>query len=118
MAACSGYGLLAVVAAVSLLARSGADAQLWPEFYATSCPELQGFVRSVMAQAVGRDPRMGASILRLFFHDCFVSVRPNFESLLQPILLKTIQIVSYLFLFHFNLIWVKILYSIFLLNNF
>ncbi|XP_042379224.1 peroxidase P7-like isoform X2 [Zingiber officinale] len=69
----SWYGLLAVVVIVSLLAGSGADAQLWPEFYATSCPKLQGVVRSVMAQAVRRDPRMGASILRLFFHDCFVN---------------------------------------------
>jgi hypothetical protein len=32
-------------------------------------------VRGVMAQTVKTEPRMGASILRLFFHDCFVNVR-------------------------------------------
>ncbi|RWW46607.1 hypothetical protein BHE74_00047451, partial [Ensete ventricosum] len=47
--------------------------QLSPSFYATTCPNLQTIVRSVMAQAVTQEPRMGASILRLFFHDCFVN---------------------------------------------
>ncbi|CAL9202053.1 unnamed protein product [Musa hybrid cultivar] len=47
--------------------------QLSPSFYATTCPNLQTIVRSVMAQAVSQEPRMGASILRLFFHDCFVN---------------------------------------------
>ncbi|URD86940.1 Peroxidase [Musa troglodytarum] len=49
--------------------------QLSPSFYATTCPNLQTIVRSVMAQAVTQEPRMGASILRLFFHDCFVNLR-------------------------------------------
>ncbi|XP_077227649.1 peroxidase P7-like [Tasmannia lanceolata] len=50
-----------------------ANAQLSPTFYGTSCPNLQSIVRSVMIQAVNNEPRMGASILRLFFHDCFVN---------------------------------------------
>jgi hypothetical protein len=29
----------------------------------------------VMQSAIAREKRMGASILRLFFHDCFVQVR-------------------------------------------
>jgi peroxidase len=29
-------------------------------------------VRSVVSSAVASDPRMGASLVRLFFHDCFV----------------------------------------------
>ncbi|MCO5564282.1 hypothetical protein L7F22_017942 [Adiantum nelumboides] len=41
-------------------------------FYDQSCPGLQSVVRSVMRQAVQKEPRMAASILRLFFHDCFV----------------------------------------------
>ncbi|CAL9119494.1 unnamed protein product [Musa textilis] len=64
-------GLLAV-AILSLLA-SAAHGQLSPAFYAATCPDLESIVRSVMAQVVGQDPRMGASVIRLFFHDCFVN---------------------------------------------
>lgn len=43
------------------------------KFYQRRCPSLHGMVRSTMAKAVSKEPRMGASILRLFFHDCFVN---------------------------------------------
>jgi hypothetical protein len=36
--------------------------------------KLAGIVRSGMASAVQKEKRLGASILRLFFHDCFVRV--------------------------------------------
>ncbi|RWW59640.1 hypothetical protein BHE74_00033414 [Ensete ventricosum] len=55
---------------LSLLA-SATYAQLSPAFYARTCPNLQTIVGSVMAQVVRQEPRMGASIVRLFFHDCF-----------------------------------------------
>jgi peroxidase len=61
--------------AVACALAVGAVAQLSPTFYDGSCPSLQSIVRSGMAAAVQREPRMGASILRLFFHDCFVNVR-------------------------------------------
>ncbi|KAF5185438.1 Peroxidase [Thalictrum thalictroides] len=47
-------------------------AQLSATFYATSCPNLQTIVNTAMTQAVNTQQRMGASILRMFFHDCFV----------------------------------------------
>lgn len=50
-----------------------ANAQLSPDFYATTCPNLRGIVRVAMRQAIDRELRLGASILRLFFHDCFVN---------------------------------------------
>ncbi|VVA36630.1 PREDICTED: peroxidase [Prunus dulcis] len=50
-----------------------ANAQLSPNFYARTCPSLPTIVRNAMSQAVAREARMGASILRLFFHDCFVN---------------------------------------------
>ncbi|XP_064994290.1 peroxidase P7-like isoform X2 [Musa acuminata AAA Group] len=50
-----------------------ADGQLSPTFYSSTCPNLQSIVRSAMTQAVNKEGRMAASILRLFFHDCFVS---------------------------------------------
>ena len=64
----------AVVAALAAAA-AGAQASLSPGFYDATCPGLQPIVRRVVARAVQMEPRMGASLLRLFFHDCFVNVR-------------------------------------------
>jgi len=47
---------------------------LYPQFYERSCPHLQEIIKSVVARAVAREPRMAASLLRLHFHDCFVKV--------------------------------------------
>lgn len=67
-----------VSAVLCMLACSGAvvlvHAQLSPSFYAQSCPKLESIVRSAMTQAVAQDATIGASMLRLFFHDCFVNV--------------------------------------------
>ncbi|CAL5042433.1 unnamed protein product [Urochloa decumbens] len=63
--------LMQCLLAISLLSFA-AHAQLSTTFYASSCPNLQSIVRSAMTQAVNNEPRMGASLLRLFFHDCFV----------------------------------------------
>ncbi|KMT06588.1 hypothetical protein BVRB_7g157580 [Beta vulgaris subsp. vulgaris] len=41
-------------------------------FYRARCPNLVNIVRSSIRNAVANDPRMGASLLRLHFHDCFV----------------------------------------------
>ncbi|XP_028807666.1 peroxidase P7 [Neltuma alba] len=71
MASLSHFFLLAL-SVLSLLA-SSSNAQLSPNFYARSCPNLQTIVRNTMRQAVAREARLGASILRLFFHDCFVN---------------------------------------------
>ncbi|KAF7028593.1 hypothetical protein CFC21_040485 [Triticum aestivum] len=68
--------LLARVAVVALAAAAAAvvvDGQMSPAFYDATCPALQSVVRRGMAQAVQKEARMGASILRLFFHDCFVN---------------------------------------------
>ena len=58
----------------SLLACSAINAQLSANFYAKTCPNLQTIVRNEMIKVIRNEPRMGASILRLFFHDCFVNV--------------------------------------------
>ncbi|KAG0503542.1 hypothetical protein HPP92_003614 [Vanilla planifolia] len=50
-----------------------ARAQLDAGFYSSTCPNLLPIVRSSMARAVAKETRMAASILRLFFHDCFVN---------------------------------------------
>ncbi|KFK24955.1 hypothetical protein AALP_AA8G047500 [Arabis alpina] len=48
-------------------------AQLTTNFYSTSCPNLLSTVQTAVKSAVKSEARMGASILRLFFHDCFVN---------------------------------------------
>lgn len=63
-----------ILTIISLLACTS-NAQLSPTFYATSCPNFQRIARDEMTKAVNRQPRNAASILRLFFHDCFVNVR-------------------------------------------
>jgi peroxidase len=58
-----------------LLALAGtSSAQLFTSFYSKSCPGVYNAVESVMKSAIVKEKRMGASILRLFFHDCFVQV--------------------------------------------
>ncbi|XP_060187440.1 peroxidase P7-like [Lycium barbarum] len=49
------------------------NAQLSTNFYGSSCRNVAVIVRNAMRQAVSREQRLGASILRLFFHDCFVN---------------------------------------------
>lgn len=65
---------LAVVAlAFVVVFAKSADAQLTPGFYAKSCPEIFEVVNSVVQSAIRKEARMGASLLRLHFHDCFVN---------------------------------------------
>lgn len=66
---------LVVLLIVCAAAASSVNGQLSPTFYARSCPNLQSIVQNAMRQAVNTERRIGASILRLFFHDCFVQVR-------------------------------------------
>ena len=69
--------LLCLVFPVVLLsgaARGHPWGGLFPQFYDHSCPQAKEIVRSVVAQAVARETRMAASLVRLHFHDCFVQV--------------------------------------------
>ncbi|XP_042518348.1 cationic peroxidase 1-like [Macadamia integrifolia] len=50
-----------------------ASAQLSPNFYASSCPQALSTIKSVVDSVVSQERRMGASLLRLHFHDCFVN---------------------------------------------
>ncbi|KAG7949339.1 hypothetical protein I3843_13G057000 [Carya illinoinensis] len=50
------------------------SADLSPEsFYTAKCPRALSTIKSVVKKAINREPRMGASLLRLHFHDCFVN---------------------------------------------
>ncbi|CAN6448528.1 unnamed protein product [Victoria cruziana] len=56
-----------------VLLLGGSSAQLTPDFYCDTCPGLFDAVSKQIKLAVAREKRMGASVLRLFFHDCFVN---------------------------------------------
>nr|ACI03400.1 peroxidase 2 [Litchi chinensis] len=60
-------------AACLLQASTTCYAQLSPTFYDQTCPNVSGIISSVLQQAFVSDIRIGASLLRLHFHDCFVN---------------------------------------------
>ncbi|KAI0531193.1 hypothetical protein KFK09_000746 [Dendrobium nobile] len=61
------------IALFLLLSLSSSSAQLTTNFYGSSCPNVFSTIRSVVQSAIASERRMGASLLRLFFHDCFVN---------------------------------------------
>ncbi|RWR81237.1 Peroxidase 68 [Cinnamomum micranthum f. kanehirae] len=50
-----------------------ASAQLSSTYYSSSCPKALSTINSAVTAAVASEKRMGASLLRLHFHDCFVN---------------------------------------------
>lgn len=67
------YEALAV-AVVVVVGAAIAASELEVGFYDWSCPEAMDIVQRGVHEAMLRDPRMPASLLRLHFHDCFVNV--------------------------------------------
>lgn len=67
--------VLITVAALFLWIQTS-DAQdcngLSHHYYQKSCPNAQAIIKSVVSDAVKKEARMAASLLRLHFHDCFV----------------------------------------------
>ena len=68
---------LSVLLLLCLAAATSAFPQLSPQFYAKSCPRALATIKSAVTAAVRSEPRMGASLLRLHFHDCFVQASPS-----------------------------------------
>ncbi|KAL6864764.1 hypothetical protein ACP4OV_015915 [Aristida adscensionis] len=66
---------LVVVVLVVLVAASLSTpsiAQLQYGFYNSSCPQAEAIVRNVTEGIIIKDHTMGAALVRLLFHDCFV----------------------------------------------
>ncbi|XP_062076778.1 peroxidase A2-like [Humulus lupulus] len=52
---------------------SGSYGQLSPTFYDETCPNVTNIIQDIVADVLtNSDPRIGASLIRLHFHDCFV----------------------------------------------
>ena len=77
MAARASAAAARCIALLLILLAGTSSAQLSSSFYSSSCPGLYSAVKSVVQSAIAREKRMAASIVRLFFHDCFVQVLTN-----------------------------------------
>ncbi|KAF3779562.1 Peroxidase 2 [Nymphaea thermarum] len=63
-----------MVVVMGLVLAAGVNCQqLSPFFYFRTCPQALPAIRAAVFAAVAQEPRMGASLLRLHFHDCFVN---------------------------------------------
>lgn len=60
--------------ALFLLFGGGAFGQLSSNYYETTCPRALSTIKTAVNNAVSKEHRMGASLLRLHFHDCFINV--------------------------------------------
>ncbi|KAJ8570920.1 hypothetical protein K7X08_037892 [Anisodus acutangulus] len=65
--------ILTVAARDSVVAQAWRLADLSDDFYDDVCPEALPTIKRVVEDAVRQERRMGASLLRLHFHDCFVN---------------------------------------------
>ena len=43
-------------------------------YYRTTCPRVEALVRAEVKKAVRANPGVGAGLIRMLFHDCFVEV--------------------------------------------
>ncbi|KAF8042641.1 hypothetical protein BT93_A1086 [Corymbia citriodora subsp. variegata] len=73
MASPSSFSKAILSLACVVLLIGGASAQLSIYYYAETCPDLFETVKPIVQEAIAQEARMGASLLRLFFHDCFVN---------------------------------------------
>ncbi|CAE6088705.1 unnamed protein product [Arabidopsis arenosa] len=67
-----GFFIISLIVIVSSLFGTS-SAQLNSTFYSGTCPNASAIVRSTIQQALQSDARIGASLIRLHFHDCFVN---------------------------------------------
>ncbi|XLS43657.1 hypothetical protein HN51_000522 [Arachis hypogaea] len=65
--------LLVIVMVTMMIPTTTNAAALTPNFYKKVCPKALPVIRRVVQKAINRERRMGASLLRLHFHDCFVN---------------------------------------------
>ncbi|KAI3427823.1 LOB domain-containing protein [Psidium guajava] len=73
MASASSFSKAILALACAVLLVGDTSAQLSIFHYVKTCPKLFPTVKPIVHAAIAQEARMGASLLRLFFHDCFVN---------------------------------------------
>ncbi|KAI3761561.1 hypothetical protein L1987_51981 [Smallanthus sonchifolius] len=61
------------VSLVFAIVTASSDSGLYPSYYDRVCPQALPTIKRVVEDALAQERRMGASLLRLHFHDCFVN---------------------------------------------
>jgi peroxidase len=75
MASLGIFSLISTLFLVLALATTASSSKgLSPNYYDYVCPKALPTIKRVVEAAVYNERRMGASLLRLHFHDCFVNV--------------------------------------------
>jgi len=72
-----GYFFVLVHVFVYAALATSAFSNLSSHYYDYSCPKALSTIKTVVEAAVQKERRMGASLTRLHFHDCFVNVRQS-----------------------------------------
>ncbi|KAI6693150.1 hypothetical protein NL676_020860 [Syzygium grande] len=67
-------GHLVLLVTLLLVVACNADGELRKNFYKKSCPQAEKLVRDITWSKSQADPSLGAKLLRLHFHDCFVQL--------------------------------------------
>ncbi|XP_062016508.1 peroxidase A2-like [Rosa rugosa] len=69
----STFSYVAAAIVLFTLVLGNSNAQLSSTFYDTTCPNVSRVVRNVVEKAQQNDIRIGAKLIRVHFHDCFVN---------------------------------------------
>ncbi|KAJ7964292.1 Peroxidase [Quillaja saponaria] len=72
MASVKSFFIVSLLIAVSSILNP-ASAHLSSDFYKKICPKALPEIKKVVQRAIRNETRIGASLLRLHFHDCFVN---------------------------------------------
>ncbi|KAI5670019.1 hypothetical protein M9H77_19872 [Catharanthus roseus] len=67
------FSFFCIILITSSIIHAEYSAELSPDYYDETCPAALPAVTKIVQQAIKKDPRMAASLLRLHFHDCFVN---------------------------------------------
>ncbi|KAH7372878.1 hypothetical protein KP509_17G026200 [Ceratopteris richardii] len=65
--------VLAILLTLSIINVPSVECATSVGFYSSSCPNVETIVRQRMEAHFSSDPTIAAGILRMFFHDCFVT---------------------------------------------
>ncbi|KAL5733003.1 hypothetical protein ACOSQ2_032695 [Xanthoceras sorbifolium] len=71
--AASGYFCFFLLVLFAFGASLEVNGKLYPNYYKSTCPKALSIVQEGVVAAIKNETRIGASLLRLHFHDCFVN---------------------------------------------